>query len=409
MAERARPATPRRLAWPVAIVLLAGLLLWFVVAVTSAGIFRSSKPEWALRLAAFDARAKASLSQNILVRSRNAPPDARASARGLALAALRRDATAVTAVTTLGFLAALDGDRARADRLFRFAERLTRRDPASQLWLIEQHVSRNDIGGALAQYDKALRGSSSLRAQLYPILVAASSDPAIARPLNRMLRGRPNWWAEFITKFIAETPDAEALATLPEGLLDPRNRDQRNLIGMRMVRLAGMGRHDSAWAAYRAASGRRETGSSSAVGEFAEGGLPPFDWTYSEEPGLNPERRPRPGQSGAAALYLPAASGGGQVARRLLRLPPGGHVLTAMVGEVGGDAARRPSLTLTCATGDAEILESDFPPAGPDGARMEASFSVPPGCRFQWISISVRPIMDGDVGSAPWIAELNIR
>lgn len=392
------------------VLVAAALLLWFDVVVTAAAVFRPARPDYALRLAGFDGFARAAEAQNILTSSQ--APAARAAARASAVAALAREPTAIDAVTTLGLLASLEGDQARAERSFRYAERLTRRDPASQLWLIQQRVDRNDIEGALAQYDTALRGSSALRDQLYPILLSASADPAIARPLNRLLRRRPNWWSEFLTHLVAEERDAGAMVTVSRGLLDPQIPDQRQLLAIMFSRLLAQGRYDQAWGAYEVLPGTAAAASAPLRdGNFARDvGLAPFDWDYATDSELAPERRLRDGTANAFALYLPTgAFRDSDVASQMLRLAPGPHQLSLLVGDTGAGPARPPYVKLVCVTGDTEILVHPLPAAGPAGIRTTASFLVPADCRYQRISIGVRAAPDGEAGATPWVADLRVR
>src|SRR5688572_1223087 len=165
------------------------LLLWFVTAVTMAGVFQSVQPELALRLLSVDARAKANRAQEAITSDVRHPKVAEAQA--FATSALRRDPTAVNAVTALGILSAMRGDAAGAERAFRYAQRLSRRNRVAQLWWIEREVADNDIEGALGHYDVALRTSRGMRGTLFPILMNAVSDPAIATAVNRLLRQNP--------------------------------------------------------------------------------------------------------------------------------------------------------------------------------------------------------------------------
>ncbi|MFV3517295.1 hypothetical protein ACNJD8_22045, partial [Mycobacterium tuberculosis] len=74
----------------------------------------------------------------------------------IARQALVQDPTAVAAVATLGINAQLRGDTGPARRIFAYANQLSRRDLRTQLWAIEDAVSRNDIPGVLNNYDIAL-------------------------------------------------------------------------------------------------------------------------------------------------------------------------------------------------------------------------------------------------------------
>lgn len=383
-------------------------LLWLTVSVTVAGVFRAGKPDWALSLRS-DARALAVASQQPLMNP--ARPDGDA-ARRLAQEALARDPTAIDAVTTLGLVAVLRNDLPMAERSFRYAEHLSRRNGQTHVWLIERQVQNNNIDGALTQYDTALRTSNDLRAQLFPILISAVSDPNIAPRVNRLLLTRPNWYADFTAKLAYEGRDPVAMTTVTRGLLDPAREDHRQWLAAMLPRLIQMNRLDLAWQAYEglprmAANARAPLRD----GNFSqEQPLAPFDWAYNGESDLAPERRALGGAAeDGFALYLPAPDRAGDAARQALRLAPGAHSLTATAGDVSGDVRQRPFVQIRCATSDQPLLRQTLPDAGPEGAPMRGAFTVPAGCPYQWITIGVQA-RDGDARSATaWIARLSIR
>lgn len=393
-----------------AILAVAGVAtLWLTVTITWSGVKRQDRPDLALLLLPFDARALGTSAQRALAIPGR--PDADAALRQ-ARAALTRDPTAIDAVTTLGVVAALHNDLPAAERIFRYAEYLSRRNPQTHMWLIERQVQRNDISGALAQYDTALRTSTTLRAQLFPILMSAMSDRNIAASLNRLLLTRPNWYSEFTAKLAAESRDPVAMVTVTQGLLDPRREDHRQWLGTMLPRLAEMHRLDLAWQAYETLPGMAAAARAPLRdGNFSvDSGLPPFDWAYAGTPGLAPERRNMGGAStDGFALYMPEPGQMGWVARQALRLPPGQHLFAATVGLVSGDARQRPFVQIVCSEVEQPLWRQTFPDAGDAGAPMRASFNVPAGCPYQWISIGVQA-RDGDEQSASaWIAGLNIR
>ena len=391
------------------ILAVAGLAtLWFTFATTLSGVKWREHPDLTLVVQPFDARALGGMAQRTLAVP--GQPDAEA-ARREAQRALARDPTAIDAVTTLGVIAALHNDLALAERIFRYAEYLSRRNPQTHMWLIERQVQRNDIDGALAQYDTALRTSTALRAQLFPILMSAMSDRNIAVSLHRLLLTRPNWYPEFTAKLAAESRDPVAMATVTQGLLDPHREDHRQWLGAMLPRLAEMHRIDLAWQAYETLPGM---GSAAGMplrdGNFSvETPLPPFDWAYAGGD-LAPERRVLGGAStDGFALYLPDSPQAGEVAHQALRLAAGAHLFTATAGSVSGDPRQRPHVEIRCADQQAPLMRQTLPDASEEGAAMQASFTVPAGCPYQWISIGVQARAGEERSATAWLAWLSIR
>jgi len=387
----------------------AAFLLWAIVSVTAAGVFRASNPELALRFQPLDARANAASAKAMVVRG-----GARmlGTAQQRARAALARDPTAVDAISTLGIIASLQGRNDLADRRFRHAERMSRRDLVSQLWLIERNVQANDIAGALRHYHIALSTSVLARQQLVPILISASSDRAIVGPLRSLLRTRPIWRNNFIERLISEGADPGAMVAVTKGILDHRTQPDRGYLNTLLGRLVQMGAYGRAWEAWSDAS-RGEAGSTAGLrdGEFRMvDGLPPFHWVYSTEPGLLSERRPRETPAEGFALHLPASNRAGETATQLLRLSAGRHLIAATVGNVAGEPESRPHLSVRCAgAARAALLDLSFPSAGSSGETMRASISVPEDCPFQWLAIHVRGNLDGESADSPWIGSIEVR
>lgn len=387
------------------ILMLGAAALWLAVSVSLAGIYRIANPDMVRRWAPFDAGANARSAFALL---ESAGPKAPPETRELAARALARDPSNVVAVRTLGLLASLNGDEARALRLFRYSQRLSRRDLPTHLWFIEYNVGKNDIAGALAHYDEALRTSPSSGQLLFPILVQASSDPAIARPLHAMLLRKPVWWHLFATRSIGESADPATAEFVTRGLLDPARPEDRELIEALLARLVAAKQYERAWQTYGRAGG--------AVGETdirdggfeREPGLPPFEWQMTEEVEIGAEQLQRESGSGQA-LFLRQASGrAGVVARQLLLLPPGAYGLRAEIGGATGETLARPSITIACAERpDQALLAAPFPLA-PQPVLLAQEFAVPPGCAAQWLSIRVNGRMEtSDV--QPWIDSVTIR
>lgn len=158
-----------------AIVILA--IGWAGVSQSIASVLQKSDPAVAYRFTLNDGRVTAILARSLS--GVDARPADRALADRLGRKALRQDPTAVVAVSTLGFDAQLRGQTAEAQRLFGYAEALSRRDLQTQVWAIENSVAQGDVAAALHHYDIALRTSPDAQAVLFPILASAISTQPV--------------------------------------------------------------------------------------------------------------------------------------------------------------------------------------------------------------------------------------
>lgn len=400
-----------RIAGMAGVVVVAAGLLWLVLSTTIAQVIASRQPGTALAWNDANADAQAESAWKTLQDQPRRPDIARA--RMLALGALRRDPGNVVAIRTMGFAFAAERQPAKAQRMFRYSESLSRRDVPTQLWMIESEVLENDIAGALSHYDRALRTSSGAREMLIPVLVRASADPGVARHLGRLMAQRPEWWSAAIGPIVGGTPNPAALPVfLGELRLDMEKEEERTVLVHALRRLVEAGQISAAARLYRGAS--PSSNGLAGNGDFnRDRALPPFDWDLFDEPALAARIQSR--REGDPALFLIADSGrGGQIARQLLTLPPGHYELTALVGQSVGEAPGRPVISLHCAAArgggaGAPLTEARFPVAPASGRRITLRFQVPrANCAAQWMAISVSSGLDSN-GNTPWIDQIRLR
>jgi hypothetical protein len=116
----------------------------------------------------------------------------------------------------------------------------------------------------------------------------------------------------------------------------------------------------------------------------------PFGWGLVQKGGLGAERAVLGGKP--ALQYQSAPGAAGPVAVQLLTLPVGNYRLWVKAAESGTADAPAAYWTLTCAEpGGRQIALLDQPAQG--GAAAQADFAVAPGCKAQWLALSV---MAGD-------------
>lgn len=394
----------------IAIVALAAILCWFAFAFTLGMVQSTRNPEMALSWWSYGANARAGLANQLVTKQRSAA--ARDWARHLAEGALRREPVNVAAARARAIVAALASDGAMATAYLAYAESLSRRDVPTQLLLLESEVQRNNIGGALRHYDRALRVSNDARQTLLPIMIRATADPAIAGQVARLLDPRPPWWFAFGEHLAQQSTSPAAMTMLLGRLrLDPADERERSLLIIAARRMVEGGAYRQAERLYHRAGGTRvhPRGNRVRNGEFdsADIGLPPFDWLIVNESQLGGYKE-RSDARGGNILRLVAENGrGGEVARQLLTLAPGAYRLEAAAGDVQGTTP--PRLAVICAgRGGPSLAALDLPAAGASGARLGGSFLVPRGCPAQWLTIIAASSLDeGRV--TPWIDAISVR
>ena len=375
------------------------------VASTYSILATRAAPSRALAVWPWNEEARAAQASALLQGS--PAPGTVARANAVAKASLLALPLNVVAARAMGLAAALSGNTTKAGAAMAYAETLSRRDLPTQLWFIEQRVAANDVPGALVHYDRALRTKTEAQDLLFPILLSASTDPAVARPLARILSARPEWWRTFAEQLLGHNPSPMAIFLIMQGLrLDPSDSDERGLLARAMDRLVEAKRVDLATEllppSMRASRSMPRNG-----GFETDSGFRPFDWATSDAPDLNGAMQSRDGGMGRA-LFVTARNGqSGEVARQVLALAPGSYRLRATIGGTAL-AAEAPTLTIQCVGGGAVLTKLAATTIAVAGTAVSTQFVVPTDCRGQWIAVA-GVAADGDViDTLPWIDDIAI-
>lgn len=303
--------------------LLAVALAAISLMIAWGGVFREDDPVRAQLLAPWDAQANTDaatrrlLSDPSLRTIGSAVPSARAS--------LARQPIQAAGLRLMGTIADAQGHSSLALSLMRAAEQLSRRDLLTELWLIEHLSQSDDIDGVLRHYEIALSGRNLSVPILYPVLIAASDDPAMIGPMSRFLvRNRHREWRNsLLTELITKSPALRNVATIALGALDRTGEDDVPHYRELIDRLIPQGEFDLAFAAYRQALHAPGTRADTLRDpEFTNSNrFPPFDWLLTNDGGRGAQAASSKGQP---ALSLSASpDSGGAFVRQLVRLSPG--------------------------------------------------------------------------------------
>lgn len=376
---------------------LAVAALAFVGITRTAGYtMRSSDPARAHAWAPGDGRLTA-----LYALARSGPKATAADRREadrLARLALRQDPTAVAAASALGLNTQIRGDVAGARRLFAYAERLSRRDLAMNVWAIEDAVGRGDVAGALRHYDLALRTSREAPALLFPILSSAIADGPVRHALVGTMSGRPIWAAQFVTYAADEGPAPEATVRFFADLRRARLPVADDAGATVMFKLMDRKRPEEAWAYYaltHPGADRRRLRDP----DFAayRPNASPFDWYVTNTAGLTVsiERD----DHGGLADIVAAPSIGGVALRQVLLLPPGTYRLEGRARGVDQPAVSRPYWALACSDGR-ELGRVEVLPSGQTGGGFSGPLNVPANCPVQALAFVIRStdVMTGVTG-----------
>lgn len=180
-----------------------------------ANAYARSFPESALRANSSNGRAVASkLDAHFIAGGESARFTA--ADREAIRAGLRSGALNAALVRLLAIDAELERDLQKARSLMGTADRISRRDPLSQMWLIEDAVRRDNVQQALAHYDIALSTSYDSRPLLFSVLSGALADAETRSGIARYIAARRPWRKQFLEYAANAAAPADVAALLLE-------------------------------------------------------------------------------------------------------------------------------------------------------------------------------------------------
>lgn len=350
-----------------------------------AQVMRKQAPETAQKLAPYDSHVLSTVAERRLAAGDAAQMR---RAENLAKRALRRDPTNVSAVATLGLAAMARNDLSSARSLFVYSQELSRRDVRTQLWAIEDSVSRGDIKGALRHYDIALRTSSLTPEILFPVLAGAIADVRIREETARTLASRPVWGQTFVRQIASHGPDFSAVNDLFLGLRRAHYPFPEGAHASLIAGLISENAFDRAWSYYAAIHPGVKINASRDPTFGATTNVPSaFDWNLVQNDDITSAIQA--GQDSSVYTFGVSPGQGGVLLRQLQMLPAGRYRIEGKsLGSFGsGNAA--PYWSLICLDGSelgrVAISSGDNPRA------YAGNITVPAGCPIQWFSLVARP------------------
>lgn len=392
MAKRRKSASRSSVEWCIRIA-LATVSIWigYGAAVHELGyLLRDHAPEKAYALSSHDGRILAALSQQLS--GPNADPADRRRADALAHTALRMDPTAVAAVATLGIDAAIRGDTTLARRIFTYSQRLSRRDLRTNIWAIEDAVSRNDVTGAMRQYDITLRTSRIAPDLLFPVLASAISVADVRNAMVNTLILRPTWSDLFISYIAGNGEDPVMVAELFRALAGHGVTVSQGAQAAVVNRLVVSRKMEAAWAYYasvRNGVDRRKSRDPRFSDDISD--PTPFDWVPVDTGGGMVAIQ-YSSKGGAVDIAIPVTMGG-LLLRQLQWLPAGRYVLESHANGITQPAGSRPYWIVACSNGN-PLAQIELPASADTKGLSSEEFTVPSDCPVQSLSLFARPVDD---------------
>lgn len=382
-----------------ALLAIVGGYLAFSLA--ASGVARKKNPAAALLFVPGESTALAARADQLYFSSAGNPPPL---VRIMALAALRQQAVNPRALRLLGYYADFRREPGKAMALINVAEKLSRREPGTQLWLIEASARNGDNVRTLAHYDILLRTKPDSQAVLFPRLTSALDDAEIRKSLIPYMRTDKGWVTGFVYHAISRSKDpASLVALLVEARGFPQTPALRNQSQLLINRLAAEKHFADARRVYLLLPGARAGRLSSPAfdssdrdGQFAAIGWQIFD--DAEAGGAFTGKGPP-----TLAIYVDAATTR-KVATKLLYLPEGRHFFTSRIASLDRGTGGWVRWNLRCPTG-----ENQEPVWSAEAAQgnLQALLEIPAGCPVQYLDL-VASGGNGQTGLEASIAAVRI-
>lgn len=404
---------PRRsaLEWAVrgGLAVLAGVIGYVSTTNSLAEVVRKRDPVRAHALAPGNGRVTAALAEQMFIEKGDGQNQSATFA--LARRALLQDPTAVSAVATLGLLSQLNGRQIEARKLLNYSQRLSRRDLRTQLWALEDAVSRSNVPEALRHYDVVLRTSRAASELLFPVLAGAVGDPVIRTNLVRTLAQKPApaWGQSFIGYALANDGDPRAIAKLFVEMRRAGVSVAPEASASVINRLVLKGAVDYAWRYYLTVRPGIDP-NRLRYGRFADNPSPAsvFDWITVNDGSVVTSIQ-GDGQNGIFD-FSARASIGGPLLKQMQMLRPGKYRLRGHSIGIDQHVTALPYWALVCLDGH-ELGRVVVSNSSQSNGVFFGRFEVPEGCRFQMLTLTARSseAVSGLSGQIDWIELVPLR
>jgi hypothetical protein len=403
---------------------LALFLVWEVITRSVAAYLANTRPEIAIQLRSTNPKALLNLAEAELKRHQadsSAPakldPEARTQIRSWAELALRNDPLNARALRILGQLSGLDSDEQKTKHFMRTASRRSLRESIAVYWMTRNSYENGDYHAATRYADILLRTRPDIAEHVLWILGKIAEYETASGDLEQLLAANPPWRPQFFSRLPANISDArtplEVLLSLKDSPAPPTAADLKSYLNF----LISKGFHELAYYVWLQFLPGEQLGKVGLLfnGDFevVPSGLP-FDWTFTQGPGVTIKIGERPDEDGGHALDL--EFGAGRVALlgivQLVVLAPGNY---RFQGKTNVDVVSQRGLRwrITCAGKEAiQIAESPMV-QGSSAVWQDFSFSftVPEtDCPAQRIRLvfDARSASEQFISGSIWYDDLQI-
>lgn len=360
---------------PIVAAVLAALLMLQVVRTAVVNAIAARAPEAAARVWPGHPSIEISRAMTEIARAARDRRPVPQSAFSLMAAAAVKAPLAPEPFLVRGVQAELAGDGVIAERAFHQAQWRDPRSLPAAYFLADRYLRQGDVTHGLPQIAAVARLSPGGSSTVAPYLAAYARNPANWPALRSLFRRHPDLSGPALTVLATDPSSAPAVLALADR---KQNALSAPWLGPLLNSLVTAGDYAQAQAIWARAAGARP-GPHLYDATFADkASPPPFNWSLTSSAVGLAERQP-----GGRLHIVFYGQQDGILATQLLLLTPGEYRLSM---QLSGDAARARSLnwSVWCDKASEAVGSVTLDAAAQHGWQ----FSVPAGCRAQWLKLS---------------------
>jgi hypothetical protein len=306
-----------------------------------------------------------------------------------------------------GLRAASIGQSGLANALMASADTISRRDAFSQLWMIEQKSSADDVKGAIAHYNALLSVHPTMQANFLPVLVSAVAYPEVRAAIRPYLNPETKWSVPFLD-MASQRADVGQYRDLVEPIASRLGGDGYTVSNARFIyRMLQSGLAGDAWKLLSLVAPDIDV---DAFRTFAPGGanLDPkwqsLSWTLGQSDDISASV-----DSDGAIDVTVAPTARGLIASRDVAVIPS---LTYVLGHrsIYEPGSPRASLrwSVSClAQNGPQLIVDRFVPAAANSKLVQLSVVVPDNCNLVRVELSALG-SEGQLNSMVKITDLTL-
>ena len=380
--------TARRKACALAVLVLATAAALYSVRLSASYVFASTQPMLSMAIGGINADAVGRLATAEFALGQG---KARLSAerRRQLIVGLRYDPLSRRAVSALGLDAEVAGQQDLAERFMKAGDAISRRDKATQLWLLKEAAEREDWPTTFRHLDAAISTGEATWPQLFPLLAQGLAYPYVREAMKPLVQRGRFWIPPFLTYAIDNSPNPENIRRLFEESGSPGRRDDLRPLQAKLVaRFASLGRIEEAseFAQRTMGADKDVLGQIAITPATLDPLFAPLTWQIIQQPNIAADP-----DTDAGSIFFSASPGprSAPLTRQLI-LEPGRYVFSFVAAAPPISEAAQSEWAISCISGNQPVLIATIPVTTRSRDGNRASFDLParcPGAVFSFVII----------------------